>query len=95
MIGFSGAMMGTNQDATDPNIAACQDSADSVPAGISTRPIAMAKSTKVSLPGSTANLKIAARAAARQMPAYQQLTGRLPARLNKLLSKARKELRRR
>ncbi|MDB6065259.1 MAG: Peptidase family protein [Pedosphaera sp.] len=34
-------------------------------------------------------------AAARQMPAYQRLTGRLPARLNKLLSKARKELRRR
>src|SRR5271155_3714343 len=67
-MGFSGVMRGTNQDAIDPNIAACQDSAESAPAGISTRPIAMAKPTKVSLPGSTANLKIAARAVARLMP---------------------------
>src|SRR3979409_1251771 len=56
-----------------PNKLPCLGRVESAPAGISTRPIAMAKPAKVSLPGSTANLTIAARAAARLTPTKRLL----------------------
>ena len=50
------------------NIAVCHGWAIRAPAGTRTRPIAIPKPAKVASPGSTANLTIAAKAAARPVP---------------------------
>src|SRR5258708_32144306 len=73
LIWFSGVARGRNQDAMAPNKLPCWGRVESAPAGISTRPIALAKPAKASLPGSTANLTTAARAAARLTPSKRLL----------------------